>query len=86
MRQGSPHWSSVFLSQIVPCRRTHETLFKWKPREMNTVDFLAKRGPKKWILHVQERGNLIIEAELTSGIPAWMTEGCDVRVPVRELL
>ncbi len=51
---------------------------------MNTVDFLAKRGPKKWILYVQERGNLIIEAELTSGIPAWMTEGCDVRgVPTR---
>jgi len=24
---------------------THETMFKWKPRNKNTIDFLVKKGP-----------------------------------------
>lgn len=39
---------------------THETMFKWKPRNRITIDFLV-RGKS---LYVQERGNLLEEAML----------------------
>lgn len=39
---------------------THETMFKWKPRDRITIDFLV-RGRS---LYVQERGNLLEEAML----------------------
>ena len=46
---------------------THETMFKWKPRDSNTIDFLfSKRGPK-WGLYVQDKGKLIFESELPLG-------------------
>ena len=56
---------------------THETLFKWKPRDQNTVDFLIKRSRDKWSLHVSERGTLVFESELPDDkVPEWVTDGC----------
>ena len=40
---------------------THETMFKWKPRERITIDFYLKLGRELW---VQERGEPYKEAEL----------------------
>jgi len=52
---------------------THETMFKWKPRNKNTVDFYMKKdtsfvgigqvGPPVWKLYVQEKGKLFFESE-----------------------
>ncbi len=45
---------------------THENMFKWKPLEKNTIDFLAKwdqRG-SKWNLYVLEKGQLVFESEV----------------------
>jgi len=44
---------------------THETMFKWKPRHMNTIDFLVKnRDNGGWGLYIQERGELIFASVL----------------------
>lgn len=40
---------------------THETMFKWKPKERITIDFQIKNGFELW---VQERGEPYKEAEL----------------------
>lgn len=40
---------------------THETMFKWKPRERITVDFCLKSGSE---LYVQDRGVLYKESDL----------------------
>jgi len=40
---------------------THETMFKWKPRERITIDFQIQNG---FELFVQDRGELYKEAEL----------------------
>ena len=40
---------------------THETMFKWKPFERITVDFMIQRGTELW---VQERGYPYLEAQL----------------------
>jgi hypothetical protein len=40
---------------------THETMFKWKPRERITIDFALKNGNELW---VQDRGVPYFEAEL----------------------
>jgi hypothetical protein len=54
---------------------THETMFKWKPQDKNTVDFLMKREPSRetpgfkpgapaWRLYIQEKGKLFFESEI----------------------
>ena len=54
---------------------THNTMFKWKPRDKNTVDFLAQvRDDGQVGLYVQDRGEMIFEsiynpAEVVTDIP-----------------
>ena len=45
---------------------THETMFKWKPRDSNTIDFMMKPwGPGVWGMYVQEKGKLILESQVS---------------------
>ena len=46
---------------------THDTMFKWKPRDQNTVDFLVKKRPAGWGLYIQEKGKLFFECEIPFG-------------------
>lgn len=54
---------------------THETMFKWKPQDKNTVDFMMKKEPSHetpgavpgrpvWRLYIQEKGKLFFESEI----------------------
>ena len=55
----------VFTPVNEPIRMgTHETMFKWKPRERITIDFQLKNGHELW---VQDRGTPFKEAELHAG-------------------
>ena len=56
----------VFTPNQDPVRvGTHDTLFKWKPKEKNTVDFQVK-GKR---LHVQDRGLLVYECDIDQEYP-----------------
>ena len=56
----------VFTPNQEPVRvGTHDTLFKWKPREKNTIDFQVKKKR----LYVQERGTLIYECDIEDEYP-----------------
>ena len=55
----------VFTPTNEPIRMgTHETMFKWKPRERITIDFCLQNGNE---LFVQDRGEPYKEAELHLG-------------------
>jgi len=54
---------------------THETMFKWKPLNKNTIDFKVKKsptvetpgcipGPPVWRLYIQDKGKLIHESQI----------------------
>ena len=54
---------------------THETMFKWKPRDMNTIDFQVKsRGPNEWGLYIQDRGTLIYQSSVYGPPDEWLQE------------
>lgn len=54
---------------------THETMFKWKPREQNTIDFQMKHVGTTWKLYVQEKGKLVFESLLhDEQVPPWVEE------------
>jgi len=58
---------------------THETMFKWKPRDKNTIDFQIKKRGNIWKMYVQERGKLMFESEIhVNQVPPhareWMEE------------
>lgn len=52
---------------------THETMFKWKPLQQNTIDFQVKWRPhsNKWGLYIQDKGVLYLECEWAAedGVP-----------------
>ena len=56
----------VFTPNQEPIRvGTHDTLFKWKPRDKNTIDFQVK-GKR---LFVQEKGLLVYECDIDQEYP-----------------
>lgn len=55
----------IFTPVFEPIRSgTHETLFKWKERDHNTIDFLFKFQNNEWRLYLQEKGDLVFESSM----------------------
>lgn len=56
----------IFTPVYEPVRMgTHETMFKWKPKDHNTIDFQMKRDPYQqgvWRLYIQDKGQLVFES------------------------
>jgi len=60
---------------------THENMFKWKPRDQNTIDFQVKFKPDGTAaLYIQDRGSLIYESEVSPSQMdlSWLHEDCIV--------
>ena len=64
----------IFTPVYEPVRMgTHETMFKWKPKDHNTIDFQMKKNILGWRLYVQEKGQLVYECTL-EGEESWYAE------------
>jgi hypothetical protein len=55
---------------------THETMFKWKPGDSNTVDFKLKFTNGRWCMYLQEKGYMYYESEIPKNkeIPTWLKD------------
>jgi len=63
---------------------THETMFKWKPQNKNTIDFQVrweKRGV--WGLYIQDKGMLYFQTEITPDTFPWLKENMIVECRYR---
>lgn len=57
---------------------THETLFKWKERDHNTIDFLVHyEHSGQWQLKIQEKGKLLCESIISDKLldTSWLEDG-----------
>ncbi len=54
----------IFTPVFEPIRiGTHDTMFKWKPREKNTIDFkVINRNENEIGLYIQDRGDMVFQS------------------------
>ena len=71
----------VFTPNNEPIRvGTHDTLFKWKPRDKNTIDFQVK-GKR---LFIQEKGLLVYECDIDQEYPEDTIVECKYIIHLRK--